>query len=81
MIPSEKPNDRTHIEAVAGYTPDISEYVNFDLYELVWYHTEKYPSVIKEHQALGRWMGVAVLMDNANLWPTDSRNNCATCYS
>ena len=59
MIPSAKLNGRTPIEAVTGETPDILEYVGFDLYDLVWYHTRKHPRLSKEHQALGRWMGLA----------------------
>ena len=58
MIPSEKLNGRTPIEKVIGETPDISEYVDFDFYDLVWYHTGKYPRVRKDHLALGQWMGV-----------------------
>ena len=41
-------------------TSDISEYVEFDFYDLVWYHTGKHASVIKYHQALGQWMEVAL---------------------
>ena len=59
MILSAKLNGRTHIEAVTGETPDILEYVGFDFYDLVWYHTGKYPRVSKEHRELGRWKGVA----------------------
>ena len=35
MIPSEKLNSRTPIEAVTGETLDISEYVDFYLYVLL----------------------------------------------
>ena len=33
MIPSAKLNGRTPVEAVTGKPPDISKYVNFDLYD------------------------------------------------
>ena len=33
MMPSEKINGRTTIEAVTGETPDMSEYVEFDFCE------------------------------------------------
>ena len=59
IIPSAKLNGRTPIEAVTEEKPDILEYVDFDFYYLVWYHTGKDPIVSKEHGALGRWMGVA----------------------
>ena len=59
MIPSEKLNVRTPIEAVTVETPDISEYVEFYLYDLVWYHAGNHPRVIKEHHRLGQWKGLA----------------------
>ena len=59
MITSAKLNGRRLIEEVTGEIPDISEYVDFDFYYIVWYHTGMYPTVSKEHQALGRRMGVA----------------------
>ena len=37
MIPPAKLNVWTHIEALTGETPDISEHLDFDLYDLVWY--------------------------------------------
>ena len=49
---------RTPIEAVTGETPDISEYVYFDSYDLVWHHTGKHPIVSKEYQSLGLWIRV-----------------------
>ena len=49
MIPSVKLNGRTDIEALTGETPYISEYVDFDFYDLVWYHTRKNPSLSKDH--------------------------------
>ena len=46
---------RTPIEQVTGETPDISEYLDFGFYDLVWY---------KDNAGLGdncisRWLGVA----------------------
>ena len=58
MILSEKLNGRTPIEAVTGETPDISEYVDFDFYDLVCYHTGHHPNVSKDYQTLGLWMRV-----------------------
>ena len=50
MITSVKLNGRTPIEAVMGEIPDILDYVYFDFYNLVWYHTGNHPRVIKDHQ-------------------------------
>ena len=36
MIPPEKINVITTIEAMTGETPDISEYVDFGVYDVVW---------------------------------------------
>ena len=58
MISTAKINDRTSIEAVTEETPNISDYIDFDFYDLVWYHTGKHPVVSKYHQSLGKWMGV-----------------------
>ena len=49
MIPSAKLNGRTPIESVTGEMPYISEYVDFDFYDLVWYHTGKNSRVNKYH--------------------------------
>ena len=55
---SETKFDRTPIEAVKGKNPEISEYMDFDFYDLLQYHTEKNPRMINDNQYLGRWMGV-----------------------
>ena len=49
MIPSEKLNGKTPIEAVTGETPYISDFVEFEFYYLVWYHTGNYSRLSKEH--------------------------------
>ena len=59
MITSAKLNIRTSIEVVTVETPDISEYVDFYFYDLVWYYTGNHPSVRRYHQEIGRWMIVA----------------------
>lgn len=40
----------THVH---GYTPDISEYINFGWFDWVWYHDPNSP----DRQCLGRWLG------------------------
>ena len=48
-------NGRTPIDHILGETPDISEYLDFDLYDRFWF---KQASEIGETR-LGRWLGVA----------------------
>lgn len=49
---------RTPYEWMHGHTPDISEYIEFDMYEPVWFfdNEEAFPDDTKQ---LGRWLGVA----------------------
>lgn len=49
---------RTPYEWMHGHTPDISEYIEFDMYEPVWFfaNEEPFPNDTKQ---LGRWLGVA----------------------
>ena len=46
---------RTPHEKVMGYTPDISELVEFEWYQWVWYNDP----VSQERTKLGRWLGPA----------------------
>ena len=48
-------NGRTPFETVLGFTPDISELVEFDWYQWVWYHD----TVSPHKDQLGRWLGPA----------------------
>ena len=48
-------NGRTPFENVLGFTPDISELVEFSWFEWVWYHNPVDPTV----DQIGRWMGPA----------------------
>lgn len=49
------PLHRTPFEHVMGYTPDISEFVSYEWFQLVWYWDPK----DMQKQLLGRWCGVA----------------------
>ena len=55
---------RTGYEVVLGTTPDISEYVEFQLYDYCWYWDtpQSYPH---ENKNLGRWLGVAHKVEQA----------------
>jgi hypothetical protein len=49
---------RTPWEVVTGSTPDISEWIEFDWYQPVWYHDPgDFPNNDLEH--VGRWLGVS----------------------
>ena len=52
-------NDRSGYEIVTGRTPDISEYLDFDFYDLVWYWHSAHLSLSEHDRELARWMGVA----------------------
>ena len=50
------PEGRTPHEAVVHETPDISEYLDFDFYDPIWYlDRPSSPNNVK----IGRWLGVA----------------------
>ena len=50
-----KLNGRTPLEFVTGETVDISEYLEFDFYDRVWF---KQDAGVGDNK-LGRWIGVA----------------------
>ena len=52
-------NERTGFKMITGTTPDISEYCDFDFYDLVWYWRAPHPSMAEHDKELARWMGVA----------------------
>jgi hypothetical protein len=52
-------NERTGYEQITGHTPDISEFCDFDFYDLVWYWRSPHPSLTEHDRELARWAGVA----------------------
>ena len=52
-------DDRTGIERLTGDTPDISEWMDFGFYDIVWYHDQPKPDLTDESRKLGRWLGVS----------------------
>ena len=52
-------NDRSGYKMITGKTPDISEYLDFDFYNLVWYWRTPNPSLSEHYRELARWMGIA----------------------
>ncbi|GFH48949.1 hypothetical protein CTEN210_05425 [Chaetoceros tenuissimus] len=49
-----KPGGRTGIEAVTGETPDISEWLDFEFYDLCWYWDS-----LESKRKIGCWLGVS----------------------
>lgn len=50
---------RTGIEELTGETPDISDWLDFDFYDLVWWLEDKKAGTVQEQIRLGRWLGIA----------------------
>ena len=49
----------TGYEQITGRTPDISEFCDFDFYDLVWYWRHPHPGLTNHDRELARWIGVA----------------------
>ncbi|MHA7927758.1 MAG: hypothetical protein ACX936_21375, partial [Marinobacter sp.] len=58
-VTARGPRGRTGFEEVTGDTPDISEYCDFDFYDLVWYFDRRHPGVAEEDRKIGRWLGIS----------------------
>ena len=52
-------NGQTGYEYVTGKTPDISEFIDFDFYDLVWYSPGAHMSISEDNREIGRWLGVS----------------------
>ncbi|GAX14347.1 hypothetical protein FisN_UnNu047 [Fistulifera solaris] len=50
-------SDRTPYEILTGDTPDISEYIDFDFYDWVWFYNN--PNDKEAPPEIGRWLGVS----------------------
>jgi hypothetical protein len=50
---------RPGIEEVKGDTIDISEWLDFEFYDYVWYWDEKKVDMTDEQCLIGRWLGIA----------------------
>ena len=44
---------------MTGTTPDISEWLDFDFYDWVWWLDKKNPSTTDKNVTLGRWLGIS----------------------
>ena len=52
-------SERPGLEELTGNTIDISEWLDFSFYDLVWYWDKPKPTNDKDAKLLGRWLGVA----------------------
>ena len=62
------------MEHVTVEIPYISEYCDFDFYDLVWYHPGLHPNFNDENKTLGRWVDFSHGIGN-DMWyliPTKS---------
>lgn len=51
-------DDRSGSEILTGNTPDISEWLDFTFYDLVWYHVSANDTTTANRR-LGRWLGIS----------------------
>ena len=54
-----EPNGRTGFEEIFGATPDISQWLDFEFYDLVWYWDHERSDMAEENRKLGRWLGIS----------------------
>ena len=59
FVPRPTLNNCTGYEEVTGQTPDISEFLDFHFWDLVWYWPRKHPGLTADDRWLGHWAGVA----------------------
>ncbi len=50
---------RPGFERITGNTIDISEWLDFDFYDLVWYWDQEKMDITDEQARIGRWLGIA----------------------
>lgn len=59
FLPRQSLQGRNGWEEVMGSSADISEYLDFGIYDTVWYWRDKKPSISESSKDLGKWLGVA----------------------
>lgn len=58
-------DQRTGLERITGETPDISEWLDFGFYDLVWYWDKPYSKDDSKKGTMGRWLGVSHYVGSA----------------
>ena len=57
---AQETNNRTGYEEVTGQTPSISEWVDFEFYDLVWWLDQpNKPDFMENTRQLAQWLGVS----------------------
>jgi hypothetical protein len=59
LITARGSNQRPGLEESTGQTIDISEWLDFEFYDWVWYLDEKKTDMTKDQEEVGRWLGIA----------------------
>jgi hypothetical protein len=52
------PNKRPGLEQITGDSIDISEWLDFNFYDYVWYWDKPHLDILKENPKIGCWLGV-----------------------
>jgi hypothetical protein len=52
------PNKWPGLEQITGDSVDISEWLDFDFYDYVWYWNKPHLNILKDIPKIGRWLGV-----------------------
>ena len=52
-------NVRTGTEEITGNTTNTSEWLDFDIYDRVWWLDKNKPATTNENVTLGRWLGIS----------------------
>jgi hypothetical protein len=47
------------LEEIKGQTIDISEWLDFSIYDLVWFWNEHKTDMTEDQRLLGHWLGIA----------------------
>jgi hypothetical protein len=58
-ITARSKDGRPGMEEVKGETIDISEWLDFEFYDYVWYWDEKKMDMTQAQRLVGRWLGIA----------------------
>lgn len=66
---------RNGIKLITGKTSDISEWLNFEFYNRVWYYDQKKIEIDESGRRLARWLGVAVPGTSSRKQPNDYMND------
>jgi hypothetical protein len=68
---------------VTGETPDISEWIDFEFYDRVWFYNQKKIKIDGSGRRLARWLCIAhqrpMLLAAPQIWVDYRSHNGAAC--